>query len=521
MKYVIGEGERVLVFKNERLVEYLKSGTYKISRLSNKKYEKYVCEGLFETERNLDFLLQYERLAEELQVLDVQEDEILIYYKDGIFQGGFYEGKYAFWNVVGRNSYAKLDLKTAFEMDEKVKNVFSKTKLGEMFDIIEIEDYHIALYFKSGVYEKVLKSGTYAASKKYFKNTFQKIDLREVMVYDETMEKIFDTEPEMIHDFDIKKVREKELLLWYQDDLFKGKCLAGSYLFWNKLKDNYFEIIDLNNGIEIDEKYLDILDKLEGVYTKYEVKDYEAGLLIIDNQYRKTLKSGVYYFWNGHQKIEVYPVDLRIKQLDMQGEEILTKDRVLLKFNFIAQYRVVDPITNYKEINNVENQIYILVQMILRGYVGVNYLEDLLENRIEIGKYVLEKVKKEERKYGIELLDAGIKDIKLAEMSGLENAAYREPVKKEKVPEFEFLEKEEVSEEVKVDIENIIKKEPEYMEKLEETGKAEAAGENNETEKIEPKAEQEQEQEQEKISEESASAILEELSKILAKNSNK
>ena len=168
MKYVIGEGERVLVFKNERLVEYLKSGTYKISRLSNKKYEKYVCEGLFETERNLDFLLQYERLAEELQVLDVQEDEILIYYKDGIFQGGFYEGKYAFWNVVGRNSYAKLDLKTAFEMDEKVKNVFSKTKLGEMFDIIEIEDYHIALYFKSGVYEKVLKSGTYAASKKYF-----------------------------------------------------------------------------------------------------------------------------------------------------------------------------------------------------------------------------------------------------------------------------------------------------------------------------------------------------------------
>ena len=517
MKYVIGEGERVLVFKNEKLVEYLKNGTYKISRLSNKKYEKYICEGLFETERNLDFLLQYERLAEELQVLDVQEDEILIYYKDGIFQGGFYEGKYVFWNVVGRNSYAKLDLKTAFEMDEKIKNVFSKTKLGEMFDIIEIEDYHIALYFKSGVYEKILKSGTYAASRKYFKNTFQKIDLREVMVYDETMEKIFDTEPEMIHDFDIKKVREKELLLWYQDDLFKGKCLAGSYLFWNKLKDNYFEIIDLNNGIEIDEKYLDILDKLEGVYTKYEVKDYEAGLLIIDNQYRKTLKSGVYYFWNGHQKIEVYPIDLRIKQLDMQGEEILTKDRVMLKFNFIAQYRVVDPITNYKEINNVENQIYILVQMILREYVGVNYLEDLLENRIEIGKFVLEKVKKEERKYGIELLDAGIKDIKLAEMNGVDTVVYREPAKKEKEPEPEFLIKEEIDGEVKVDIENIINKEPEYIEEQKEAEEPVIITEDDKTEE----AESETEEEQEKFSEESASAILEELSKILAKNSKK
>ena len=411
MKYIIGEGERILVFKNEKLIEYLKNGTYKISRLSNKKHEKYICEGLFETERNLDFLLQNERLAEELQVLEVHEDEILIYYRDGIFQGGFYEGKYAFWNVVGRNSYAKLDLKTAFEMDEKIKNVFAKTKLSDMFDIVEIEDYNIALYYKSGVYEKVLTSGTYAASKKYYRNTFKKVDLREAIVYDEVMEKIFDSDPEFIHDFDIKKVREKELLLWYQDGLFKGHCLVGSYLFWNKMKDNYFEIVDLNTGIEIDEKYFGILDRMDGVYSKFEIKDYEAGLLIIDNQYRKTLKSGIYCFWNGSQKIEVYPVDLRIKQLDMQGEEILTKDRAMLRFNFIAQYRVVDPITNYKEINNLENQIYILIQMALREYVATQNLEQLLGNRHEIGEYVLEKVKKEERKYGIELLDSGIKDI--------------------------------------------------------------------------------------------------------------
>ena len=57
------------------------------------------------------------------------------------------------------------------------------------------------------------------------------------------------------------------------------------------------------------------------------------------------------------------------------------------------------------------------------------------------------------------------------------------------------------------------------MEKLEEKEEAEASPENNETEEIKPEAVQEEEQE--KISEESASAILEELSKILAKNSKK
>ena len=53
--------------------------------------------------------------------------------------------------------------------------------------------------------------------------------------------------------------------------------------------------------------------------------------------------------------------------------------------------------------------------MLLREYVSVRFYEDLLENRVELGKYVLEKVKEQERKYGIELLDAGIKDIKLTD----------------------------------------------------------------------------------------------------------
>ena len=222
MKHIINEGERVLVFKNEKLIDYIKEGSYRTSNLSNKKYLKYSCEGIFETDKNIDVLLKNEKLREEIEVQDVKEDEILIYYRDGIFQGGFYEGKHAFWRVVGRNSFARIDLKTAFEMDEKIKNVFAKTKLSDMFDIVEIADYNIALYYKSGVYEKVLTSGTYAASKKYYRNTFQKVDLREAIVYDETMEKIFDSDPDFIHDFDIKKVRERELLLWYQDGLFKG-----------------------------------------------------------------------------------------------------------------------------------------------------------------------------------------------------------------------------------------------------------------------------------------------------------
>ena len=63
----------------------------------------------------------------------------------------------------------------------------------------------------------------------------------------------------------------------------------------------------------IDEKYHNILNKVADIHQRFEIKEYEAGLLIVDNNYKKTLEPGVYNFWIGNQKIEIIPVDLRIK----------------------------------------------------------------------------------------------------------------------------------------------------------------------------------------------------------------
>ena len=209
----------------------------------------------------------------------------------------------------------------------------------------------------------------------------------------------------------IKKVKEKELLIWSQNGIYKGKYLTGEYLFWNKLEKNEFDIIDMNMEGEIDKKYHNILEKLTGTYSKFDIKDYEAGLLIKNSQYEKTLTPGIYYFWNGTDKKELINVDLRLKQTDLQGQEILTKDKITLRLNFVTQYRVTDPLKNYKKINNLENQIYILLQIVLREYVGMQNLEQLLESKNEIAEFVLERIKKEEEKYGVEFLEAGIKDI--------------------------------------------------------------------------------------------------------------
>ena len=411
MKYVINEGQRALVFKEGKLIDYLKEGTYNNFGFFNKIFDVHECEGQLKSEKRLDILLKNEKLKEELDIMEVDEHELLLYYRDNKFSGAYYQGKYAFWKVLGENSFRKLDLTQLFKIDTKLKNVISQWTLNSSFDTVEVEDYNMVLYYRNGVFEDVFFEGEYAVSKKYYRNSFTKFDLRTPIVYNNTMKKMFDKNPELIDSFDIKKVKEKELLIWSQNGIYKGKYLTGEYLFWNKLEKNEFDIIDMNTDGEIEKKYHNILEKLSGTYSKFDIKDYEAGLLIKNSQYEKTLTPGIYYFWNGTDKKELINVDLRLKQTDLQGQEILTKDKITLRLNFVTQYRVTDPLKNYKKINNLENQIYILLQIVLREYVGMQNLEQLLESKNEIAEFVLERIKKEEEKYGVEFLEAGIKDI--------------------------------------------------------------------------------------------------------------
>ena len=56
MKYVINEGQRALVFKEGKLVDYLKEGTYNNFGFFNKIFDVHECEGQLKSEKKLDIL---------------------------------------------------------------------------------------------------------------------------------------------------------------------------------------------------------------------------------------------------------------------------------------------------------------------------------------------------------------------------------------------------------------------------------------------------------------------------------
>ena len=72
---------------------------------------------------------------------------------------------------------------------------------------------------------------------------------------------------------------------------------------------------------------------------------------------------------------------MRQLQLEISGQEILTKDKAALRLNFYAQYKVVDIEKALLDSKDFEKQLYILIQLALREYVGTQSLDELLDNK--------------------------------------------------------------------------------------------------------------------------------------------
>jgi regulator of protease activity HflC (stomatin/prohibitin superfamily) len=141
------------------------------------------------------------------------------------------------------------------------------------------------------------------------------------------------------------------------------------------------------------------------------VDNGEIGLLFYNGVYQHILGAGTYYFWNHNTKVTVQKVDTRIKHLDISGQEILTADKVNLRVNFVCSYQVIDPINVTTKLKDYKTQLHVMVQLIIREFVGKYRFDELLRQKDSIGGYVLEKLKERESEFFVRFTDAGIKDI--------------------------------------------------------------------------------------------------------------
>lgn len=267
------------------------------------------------------------------------------------------------------------------------------------------------LLFKDGSYVKSLRPG------KYFLNPFIKYSL--VMA---DVNKAFDCggknlnlflkDEELLKELEIIDVQDYEIAIHFEDGKLVNVLKSGKYAFWNVLKKHSFMVVDIREpqvqkGIDMS---IYTSPKLSQFVGYYEVANHEKGILYYNNVIQRTLEPGKYFFWKSPVNVAVKNVDLRQQQMDMTGQEIMTEDKITLRLNFVCQYKIINPL-KVVEIKSLEEQLYILLQLILREYVGVLKLDELLQKKQDLGEYVLNKLKEKSQNYGVEFIFAGLKDI--------------------------------------------------------------------------------------------------------------
>ncbi len=212
---------------------------------------------------------------------------------------------------------------------------------------------------------------------------------------------------------EVVEVADNEIALYFVNGIFKEVLPTGRYAFWKGYVANEFVKADVSKVYITEKVPMVLLEnmKLKTFIRKFQVMNFEKGLLFVNGAFVKELTAGTYYFWNNATTVEVKNVDIRQQQMEISGQELLTKDKAALRINFFVKYRVTDIIKALVDNKDFDKQLYVTMQLALRAFVGAFTLDELLSRKDSMATTILEEAAAKIADLGLAVSDAGIRDV--------------------------------------------------------------------------------------------------------------
>lgn len=221
--------------------------------------------------------------------------------------------------------------------------------------------------------------------------------------------------------FQFIELGEYEVGLVYKNGKLNGVLAPGTrQLYWKGIVDVKVEVLNIERDFAVAKEKVGLIaharmdamprEVINYVYVS-EVADNHLGLLIVDGELVQNLKPGLYVYWKFNRNVKVEQVELRMQVMEVQGQEILTKDKVSLRVNLSAQYQISDPVTARSKLVNMTDYVYRELQFALRQAVGTRTLDALLANKDELDKVIFDEVKVKVTEFGIQVRSVGVKDV--------------------------------------------------------------------------------------------------------------
>jgi len=108
-------------------------------------------------------------------------------------------------------------------------------------------------------------------------------------------------------------------------------------------------------------------------------------------------------------------VDLRVRELDVPRQTVISSDNVSVDVDAVIYYKVADSCKAIVEVEDYEAATALLAQTTLRDVLGKNELDTILSNRDELNTEVQEILDEMTDPWGIKVITVTMRDVALPE----------------------------------------------------------------------------------------------------------
>jgi regulator of protease activity HflC (stomatin/prohibitin superfamily) len=146
-------------------------------------------------------------------------------------------------------------------------------------------------------------------------------------------------------------------------------------------------------------------------YIETTAPESTVALRYVDGALDAVLSPGRHAAWTTMKKVSFANIDLRERVLQIGGQEVMTKDRVTLRLNISATYKVADPRRLATVAREPDDVLYLAIQFVTRETVASKTLDELLVDRDAFGASLMPAVAKRAREIGLDVVEFGLKDV--------------------------------------------------------------------------------------------------------------
>ncbi|WP_299769032.1 slipin family protein [uncultured Tateyamaria sp.] len=270
-----------------------------------------------------------------------------------------------------------------------------------------------ALVMRKGRFDTILGPGRHGIARR---NTdVLRFDMSEPHFKSDDIDALVKTRPDLAHAHltEVRTGTDEVAILNRDGRAFEVVTSDQRTFVWTDAGPWTVDRIDLTEGHEVPVALAQRLMRsgLTRALTSTEVSAGHVGILSIDGVVTRQLPSGTHWFWMLGRKHGVKLVDTRWQAHEVGGQEILTRDRVSLRVNLSADYRVTDPMRAVAEARDFVGALHLSLQLAFRKTLGALTLDEVLADKVSVSADAAAQVRTDMAALGIEVGEIALKDV--------------------------------------------------------------------------------------------------------------